>query len=56
MNPSIIALTLIVTVAAALGLGVVLGYAAIAAILQAMRRESQPSSDRAVAATEVSGD
>ncbi len=54
LNPLIIALTLIVTVTAALGLGVFLGYAAIAAILQAMRREPQHTSEHAVAATEAS--
>ena len=56
MNPLIIVLTLLVTIAAALVLGVVLGYIAIYTILLAMRRQSQTVTGHTLAATQTSGD
>jgi hypothetical protein len=53
VNALLIILTLLITIAAALGLGVGLGYAAINAILHAMRRQ-QPVPDHAFAPTEAS--
>jgi hypothetical protein len=46
-----IALTLVVTIAAALCLGVVLGYGAINTILRAMRRQPQSVPKPTLAAT-----
>jgi hypothetical protein len=54
VNALLIILTLLITIAAALGLGVGLGYAAINAILHAMRRQPQPVADHAFAPTQVS--
>ncbi len=54
MSPLIVALTLLLTIAAALSLGVVAGYAAVAAILHLMRREQHATPERALAATEAS--
>jgi NhaP-type Na+/H+ or K+/H+ antiporter len=56
VNPLIVVLTLLVTIAGALALGVVLGYAAIYTILHAMRRQSQTVTEHALAATQASGD
>ena len=47
-----IAITLLLTIAAALGLGVILGYAMISFILQAMRRHPQPVPEHVLATTE----
>ncbi|MBZ5629071.1 MAG: hypothetical protein LAO06_09420 [Acidobacteriia bacterium] len=54
MNPLIIALTLLVTITAAVAIGVMLGYTAVALILHAMRRDSQPVPERTFTATEAS--
>jgi NhaP-type Na+/H+ or K+/H+ antiporter len=56
VNPLIIVLTLLVTIAAALVLGVALGYIAIYTILRALRRQSQTVTEHALAATHASGD
>jgi hypothetical protein len=47
-----IAFTLLLTIAAALGLGVLLGYAMISTILNAMRRHPQPVAEHVLATTE----
>jgi hypothetical protein len=49
-----VALTLAVTIAAALCLGVVLGYGAIVTILRALRRQPQSVPERTLAATPAS--
>ncbi len=54
MNPLIVALTLALTIVAALSLGVFAGYAAVAGILHIMRREPQTTPERTLAATEAS--
>ncbi|MBZ5568779.1 MAG: hypothetical protein LAN64_13130 [Acidobacteriia bacterium] len=54
MNPLIVALTLLVIITAAVAIGVMLGYAAVALMLHAMRRDSQPAPERAFTATEAS--
>jgi hypothetical protein len=54
LNPLIVALALAVTIAAAVGLGVMLGYGAIAVVLQAMRHGPQHEVERAFTPTEVS--
>ena len=54
LNPLIIALTLLVTISAAVAIGVMLGYTAVALILHAMRRDSQPVPERTFTATEAS--
>jgi hypothetical protein len=52
-----IAFTLLVTIAAALGLGVMLGYVMISSILHAMGRRPQPVPEHVLATTEAhSGD
>jgi NhaP-type Na+/H+ or K+/H+ antiporter len=51
VNPLIVVLTLLITIAAALAVGVALGYAAIFTILRAMRRQSQTVTEHAIAAT-----
>lgn len=51
-----VALTLLVTIAAALALGVALGYAAVYSILRAMRRQPQTVAEHALVTTEASGD
>jgi NhaP-type Na+/H+ or K+/H+ antiporter len=51
-----VVLTLFVTIAAALTMGVALGYAAVYAILHLMRRQSHTVTEHALAATEASGD
>jgi NhaP-type Na+/H+ or K+/H+ antiporter len=56
MNPLTVVLTLLVTIAAALTLGVALGYFAIYTILHAMRRQSQTVTEHTLAATEAGGD
>ncbi|HEX9120089.1 MAG TPA: hypothetical protein VF840_06080 [Terriglobales bacterium] len=56
MNPLLVVVTLLFTIAAALTLGVALGYAAVYTILRAMRRGSQTVTEHALAATEASGD
>jgi NhaP-type Na+/H+ or K+/H+ antiporter len=56
VNPLIIVLTLLVTITAALALGVVLGYIAIYTILHAMRRQSQTVTEHALATTQAGGD
>lgn len=52
MNSLIIAVTLLLTIATAMGLGIVLGYGAITAILQIMghRPEVKPAAALATAA------
>jgi uncharacterized protein YneF (UPF0154 family) len=50
-----VAVTLLLTIAAALILGVILGYAMITTILHAMRRRPQPVAERALVATDVVG-
>jgi hypothetical protein len=47
-----IAITLLLTIAAALGLGVIFGYAMISAILHAMGRRPQPVPEHVLATTE----
>ena len=47
-----IALTLLFTITAALGLGVVLGYAMISSILRAIARRPQPVPEHVLATTE----
>jgi hypothetical protein len=54
LHPLIIALTLVVIIAAALSLGIILGYAAVAVMLHAMRRRPQRAPERALTATEAS--
>jgi hypothetical protein len=48
----IIALTLLFTISAALGLGVILGYAMIISILRAMARRPQRVAEHVLATTE----
>jgi hypothetical protein len=55
LTPFIAVLTLAVIIVAALGFGVVIGYAAINGILHAMRREPQAVRKTALAATESAG-
>jgi hypothetical protein len=56
VNPLIVVLTLLVTIAAALFLGVALGSAAIFTILHAMRRQSQTVTEHTLAATQAGVD
>ena len=51
MSTLLIALVLLFTVAAALGLGVMLGYYAISAILHVMHRHSRPLQEPVLATT-----
>ena len=52
MTTLMIAFTLLVTIAAALGLGVILGYTMISTILHAMRRHPQPVAEHVLAITQ----
>ncbi len=54
MNPLLAALTLFVTITAALAAGVLLAYASVSAILHAMHRP-EPAVEQTMAATEASG-
>ncbi len=54
MYTSIAAIALLITIAAALAVGVLLGYAAVTAVLHAMHRP-QREAERALAASEASG-
>jgi hypothetical protein len=52
MTTLMIAFTLLLTIAAALGLGVILGYTMISTILHAMRRHPQPVAEHVLAITQ----
>ncbi len=55
MTTSLIALILLLTITAAVGLGVLLGYYAVSAILHAMGRHSRPVHEPALVASQGSG-
>jgi hypothetical protein len=55
MTTAFTAFILLLTVLTALGLGVMLGYYAVSAILHAMGRHSRPVAEPALAATHSSG-
>ncbi len=55
MNSLVIAITLMLTIAGALGLGIVLGYWAITGILQLMGHRPEPKPAAAALAAEAHG-